>query len=70
MTQWVHGTGHPLLAAEQHLRQINSCLDQGITQHGPCALLDRPHTHIHVLIKTIIEQQLSVKESSINNLNS
>lgn len=32
-----------------------------IDSHGPCALADAPPSHFHTLVKTVIDQQLSVK---------
>ena len=59
--QGVHPKGHPLAAAEQHLRKVDSQLDRAIVRYGPCSLSGRAHSYFHILIRTIIEQQLSVK---------
>lgn len=56
-----YSAGHPLEAAETHLTAIEPIFRLGVDRHGPCALLDRQHSHFHVLIRTIVEQQLSVK---------
>jgi DNA-3-methyladenine glycosylase II len=67
-SRWVHDPEHPLIAAEKHLRDVDPLLDSGIVRYGSCGLIDRPYTHFHVLIRTIIEQQLSVKAAhSITN---
>ena len=57
---YVHPQDHPLHNAEKHLRKADPLLDRGIERHGGCSLIDRTASHFHVLIHTIIEQQLSV----------
>lgn len=58
---FTHPPQHPLHLAERHLREADPLMAKLIDQHGPCALAEPPPSHFHTLIKTIIDQQLSVK---------
>ncbi|BBL69904.1 DNA-3-methyladenine glycosylase family protein [Methylogaea oryzae] len=58
---YIHPPHHPLHPAERHLRAADPLMAQLIDRHGPCALAEPPPSHFHVLIKTVIDQQLSVK---------
>ncbi len=57
----IHPQQHPLYDAEIHLRQCDPLFEKGITAYGICSLLHNSSSHFHILIKTIIDQQLSVK---------
>lgn len=61
---YTHHPGHPLYLAETHLRACDPLFERCIPKHGPCALLDRKGCYLHVLIKTIIDQQLAVKAAA------
>lgn len=58
---FAHPPDHPLHVAEQHLRAVDPLMARLIDQHGPCELAEAPPSHFHALVKTIIDQQLSVK---------
>lgn len=58
---FTHPPQHPLHPAELHLRAADPLMARLIDNHGPCALSEPPPSHFHTLIKTVIDQQLSVK---------
>lgn len=58
---FTHPPHHPLRPAELHLRAVDPLMARLMDRHGPCALTNPPPSHFHTLIKTIIDQQLSVK---------
>lgn len=58
----IHPSHHPLHAAEHHLRRVDPRITHLIDRHGaPSTLADPHHGPFHVLIRTIIDQQLHVK---------
>jgi DNA-3-methyladenine glycosylase II len=57
----VHPASHPLFPAECHLRAADPLIACLIDRYGACELANRSHSHFHMLVKTIIDQQLSVK---------
>lgn len=58
---FIHPPEHPLHPAEQFLRAADPLMARLMDTHGPCQLSNPPPSHFHMLIKTIIDQQLSVK---------
>lgn len=56
-----------ILAATEHLKQVDTTLKNLIDKHGPCTLFDDNsllhQSHFHVLVWAIINQQLSVKSA-------
>jgi DNA-3-methyladenine glycosylase II len=58
---FTHPPHHPLHSAERHLRAVDPSLAELIDRYGPCALAEPPPSHFHTLIRTVIDQQLSVK---------